>query len=201
MYGSVFKPLLDITFSLVALFIFSPFLLSIIVILMILNRGKPFFYQSRPGKNGKLFRLIKFRTLVYKTDSEGILLPDNQRMTKIGKLLRSTSIDELPQLVNVLSGKMSFVGPRPLLKEYLQLYNAEQARRHEVRPGMTGWAQVNGRNAINWTEKFKLDVWYVDNLTFLLDMKILVKTIFKVVKREGINVSGQFTMKAFNGYN
>lgn len=168
---------------------------------MILNRGKPFFYQSRPGKNGKLFRLIKFRTLVYKTDSEGILLPDNQRMTKIGKLLRSTSIDELPQLVNVLSGKMSFVGPRPLLKEYLQLYNAEQARRHEVRPGMTGWAQVNGRNAINWTEKFKLDVWYVDNLTFLLDMKILVKTIFKVVKREGINVSGQFTMKAFNGYN
>jgi undecaprenyl phosphate N,N'-diacetylbacillosamine 1-phosphate transferase len=201
MYRSVIKPLFDIIFSLVALIILSPFLLSLILILIILNDGKPFFYQNRPGKNGRTFRLIKFRTMIDKADSKGALLPDNQRMTKIGKLMRSASIDELPQLVNILSGGMSFVGPRPLLTEYLPLYNAQQARRHEVRPGITGWAQVNGRNAITWTEKFNLDVWYVDNLTFLLDVKIFCKTIFKVITRQGINSSEQFTMNAFNGNN
>jgi len=171
------------------------------MILSIVNKGKPFFCQERPGKKGKVFKLIKFRTMVDKTDPKGGLIPDNQRITKIGKFLRSASIDELPQLVNVLSGEMSIVGPRPLLKEYLHLYNAEQARRHEVRPGMTGWAQINGRNAITWTEKFQLDVWYVDNLAFLLDMKIIFKTISKVMKRQGINESEQFTMQAFNGNN
>ena len=165
------------------------------------NKGRPFFCQNRPGKNGKIFRLVKFRTMIDKSDAEGILLPDNQRITKIGRFMRSASIDELPQLLNILSCKMSFIGPRPLLKEYLPLYNTQQARRHEVKPGITGWAQVNGRNAITWTEKFKLDVWYVDNLTFLLDMKIFFKTILKVINRQGINSSERFTMKSFNGNN
>jgi lipopolysaccharide/colanic/teichoic acid biosynthesis glycosyltransferase len=201
MYKLLIKPFLDFNFSLFALIILSPFLLFLIIFLSIENKGNPFFCQIRPGKNGKIFKLVKFRTMVDKSDSEGILLPDNQRITRIGRLMRSASIDELPQLVNILSFKMSFIGPRPLLKEYLPLYNTQQARRQEVRPGITGWAQVNGRNAISWNERFKLDVWYIDNLTFLLDLKIFFKTIFKVINRQGINSSEQFTMKAFNGNN
>jgi lipopolysaccharide/colanic/teichoic acid biosynthesis glycosyltransferase len=201
MYKLFIKPFLDFIFSLLALIILFPFLLCLLMILLIANKGRPFFCQTRPGKNGKIFKLVKFRTMVDKSDPEGILLPDNQRITKIGRFMRSASIDELPQLINILSCKMSFIGPRPLLKEYIPLYNTQQARRHEVKPGITGWAQVNGRNAITWTEKFKLDVWYADNLTFLLDMKIFFKTILKVINRQGINSSERFTMKSFNGNN
>jgi len=200
-YNLFIKPLLDFCFSLLVLLILSPFLICLIMILSIANNGKPFFFQKRPGKNGKVFRLVKFRTMIDKSDSDGTLLSDNQRITKIGRFMRSTSIDELPQLVNILSCKMSFIGPRPLLTEYLPLYNSIQARRHEVRPGITGLAQVNGRNAITWDEKFKLDVWYVDNLTFILDTKIFFKTILKVINRQGIDSSERVTMKAFNGNN
>lgn len=201
MYKLVFKQVCDFVFALLAVIILSPVFLCLITILLILNKGKPFFYQERPGRKGKVFRIIKFRTMVDIADHQGVLLQDNQRVTRIGRFMRSASIDELPQLINILSGEMSFVGPRPLLKEYLQLYNSEQARRHEVRPGMTGWAQVNGRNTISWTEKFKLDVWYVDNLTFILDMKIFFQTISKVIKRQEINESEHFTKKSFNGNN
>lgn len=167
--------------------------------LFLVNDGKPFFFQSRPGKGGKIFKIIKFKTMNDRKDSNGDLLPDSKRLTKIGALVRKTSLDELPQLLNVLIGDMSLVGPRPLLIEYLPLYNFEQGRRHNVRPGITGWAQVNGRNAISWNEKFNLDVWYVDNLSFNLDLKILLLTFKKVFKSEGINASANVTMEKFTG--
>jgi lipopolysaccharide/colanic/teichoic acid biosynthesis glycosyltransferase len=168
---------------------------------MFSGMSKPLFFQIRAGKYGKLFRLAKFKTMNDKKDLSGILLPDLYRLTKVGKLLRMTSLDELPQLFNVLVGDMSLIGPRPLLVSYLPLYNEHQARRHEVKPGITGWAQVNGRNAISWQEKFDLDVWYVDNISFRLDMKILFKTVINIVKRTGINSPDATTMKPFTGNN
>ncbi len=200
-YGKFVKPLFDRIFSLGLLLLLFPFLFCLTSVLMVSNGGKPFFCQSRPGKNGNTFRLIKFRTMKDIFNSEGALLPDNKRTTRIGRFIRSFSIDELPQLINILSGKMSFIGPRPLLKEYLPLYSTEQARRHEVRPGLTGWAQINGRNAITWTEKFKFDVWYVDNMSFSLDTKIFLRTIFKVFNRQGVNSTANFTMEPFKGNN
>ncbi len=201
MYRSIIKPLADFIISLFSLIILSPVILILVIILLIANKGQPFFCQYRPGKNGRLFKLLKFKTMLDTKDANGVLLPDKQRITRIGKFMRSASFDELPQLFNVLSGKMSFIGPRPLLKEYLPLYNQHQARRHEVKPGLTGWAQVNGRNTISWAEKFNLDVWYVDNISFLLDIKIFFKTIFKVLNCQGINSSEKFTMGAFKGNN
>lgn len=201
MYRSIIKPLADFIISLFSLIILSPVILILVIILLIANKGQPFFCQYRPGKNGRLFKLLKFKTMLDTKDANGVLLPDKQRITRIGKFMRSASFDELPQLFNVLSGKMSFIGPRPLLKEYLPLYNQHQARRHEVKPGLTGWAQVNGRNTISWAEKFNLDVWYVDNISFLLDIKIFFKTIFKVLNCQGINSSEKYTMSAFKGNN
>ena len=169
------------------------------MLLAFANGSKVFFWQDRPGRNGKVFRLFKFKTMNDRTDATGKLLPDKDRLTGIGRFIRSTSMDELPQLINVLKGDMSLVGPRPLLVKYLPLYTPEQARRHEVRPGITGWTQVSGRNSLSWEEKFKLDVWYVDHLSFALDIKILWLTLIKVLKREGINQAGQATMEAFKG--
>lgn len=200
-YGKFAKPVFDRIFSLIAMIILFPLLLFLTIVLFIANRGNPFFYQHRPGENGISFTLIKFRTMKDTVNSQGVLLPDSQRITRIGRFIRSYSIDELPQLLNILTGKMSFIGPRPLLKEYLPLYSVQQSRRHEVKPGLTGWAQVNGRNAITWPEKLILDVWYVDNLTMLLDMRIFLKTIFKVFNRQGINSSTQMTMEPFKGNN
>src|SRR5690606_25884778 len=169
------------------------------ICLFIVNRGHVFFFQLRPGKNGRIFRVIKFKTMNDRKDEHGNLLPDADRLTAVGSFIRKASLDELPQLINVLKGDMSLIGPRPLLTEYLPLYNKTQARRHEVRPGITGWAQVNGRNAISWEQKFELDVWYVDNISFPLDLKILFLTITKVLKKEGINQDGQATMEKFKG--
>ena len=199
MYKSFLKRSIDITLAFIAFLVLFPFILILTLLLLIANQGSPFFIQPRPGKNNKVFKLLKFKTMNDKRDADGKLLPDKDRLTKIGRFVRSTSMDELPQLINVLKGDMSLVGPRPLLIKYLPLYSKEQARRHNVRPGITGWTQVNGRNNLNWEEKFKLDVWYVDNLSFLLDIKILFKTVLKVFKREGINQGGQATMEAFKG--
>ena len=200
MYRVLIKRLLDFFVSLIALLILSPVLIIVSVWLYFVNEGAGvFFTQDRPGKNNRIFRLIKFKTMNDKRDKDGKLLPDGERLTKAGRLVRSTSLDEIPQLINVLKGDMSLIGPRPLLIKYLPLYNAEQARRHEVRPGITGWAQVNGRNAISWEEKFKLDVWYVDHVSFLLDIKILLKTVYNVIKREGISSDTSATMEAFKG--
>ena len=200
MYRGLIKRLLDFFVSLIALLILSPVLIIVSVWLYFVNEGAGvFFTQDRPGKNNQIFRLIKFKTMNDKRDKDGKLLPDGERLTKAGRLVRSTSLDEIPQLINVLKGDMSLIGPRPLLLKYLPLYNAEQARRHEVRPGITGWAQVNGRNAISWEEKFKLDVWYVDHVSFVLDIKILFKTIYNVIKREGISSDTSATMEAFKG--
>jgi lipopolysaccharide/colanic/teichoic acid biosynthesis glycosyltransferase len=174
-------------------------MISIFVIIFISNSGKVFFRQERPGKNGKVFKVIKFKTMNDRKGRDGKLLPDNERLTTIGKFIRTTSMDELPQLLNVLKGDMSLIGPRPLLVKYLPLYSHHQARRHEVRPGITGWAQVNGRNAISWEEKFEYDVWYVDNLSMLLDLKIIFRTIQKVIIREGISSTTTLTMEAFKG--
>lgn len=202
MYNCFFKRLLDIAVSVVVLLIISPILLIVIVWLYFANKGAgAIFTQDRPGKGGKIFKVIKFKTMTDVKDSDGNLLPDDQRLTRVGRLVRSTSIDELPQLINVLKGDMSLIGPRPLLPQYLPLYSAEQARRHEVRPGITGWAQCNGRNAISWTKKFELDVWYVDNCSFLLDVKILLLTIKKVFVREGISSATSATMEYFDGTN
>lgn len=198
-YKSSLKRFLDFLVSVIGLFIIAPLLLAIIVFLIIANSGHPFFTQTRPGKNGKLFKVIKFKTMNEKKDAHGNLLPDAQRLTPIGKFIRKTSLDEIPQFINVLKGDMSLIGPRPLLVEYLPLYNKYQARRHEVRPGITGWAQVNGRNAISWEQKFNYDVYYVDNCSFVLDMIILVKTIEKVFKSEGISQQGQATAEKFRG--
>lgn len=195
------KRLLDITISLIALFFLLP-LMSLIYLLVIINLGSPaFFLQERVGKDNKIFKMIKFRTMKNSTDKNGNLLSDNERVTKFGSFLRSFSLDELPELINILKGDMSLVGPRALLVQYLGLYNDEQIRRHEVLPGLTGWAQINGRNSITWSEKFKLDVWYVDNWSLWLDIKIFFLTFWKVLKREGINQSESVTMEYFNGRN
>lgn len=204
MYKHFFKRLIDFCIVLIALLIIWPILLIITIWLHFANKGAgAFFTQERPGKNGKIFKVIKFKTMTDERDADGKLLPDAQRLTKVGKFVRSTSIDELPQLINVLKGDMSLIGPRPLLVKYLPLYSKEQARRHEVRPGITGWAQCHGRNAISWTEKFKLDVWYVDHCSLITDIKVIFITIKKVLFREDINTtSGQSaTMEAFNGKN
>ena len=195
------KRLLDITISLIALIFLLP-LMSLIYLLVIINLGSPaFFLQERVGKDNKIFKMIKFRTMKNSTDKNGNLLSDNERVTKFGGFLRSFSLDELPELINILKGDMSLVGPRALLVQYLGLYNDEQIRRHEVLPGLTGWAQINGRNSITWSEKFKLDVWYVDNWSLWLDIKIFFLTFWKVLKREGINQSESVTMEYFNGTN
>lgn len=202
MYKCFFKRFLDFIIVLIALLIIWPFLLIIAIWLHFANKGAgAFFFQERPGKNGKIFKVIKFKTMTDERDANGNLLSDAARLTKVGRFVRSTSIDELPQLINVLKGDMALIGPRPLLPQYLPLYNKEQARRHEVRPGITGWAQIHGRNAISWTKKFELDVWYVDHCSFWLDIKIIFLTIKKVFIREGISQEGQATMEMFNGLN
>ena len=202
MYKNFFKRIIDFTIVFIALLIIWPFLLLVTIWLHFANKGAGvFFTQERPGKDGKIFKVIKFKTMTDERDENGKLLPDAQRLTKVGKFVRSTSIDELPQLINVLKGDMALIGPRPLLVKYLPLYSEEQARRHEVRPGMTGWAQCNGRNAISWTKKFELDVWYVDHCTLWTDIKNIWITIMKVLKRADISQEGQATMEAFNGNN
>jgi len=204
MYKHVFKRVLDIVISGIALLLIGWFLLLVAVFLHFANRGAgAFFFQERPGKNEKIFKVIKFKTMTDERDAEGKLLPDAKRLTKIGKLVRSLSIDELPQLINVFKGDMSLIGPRPLLVQYLPLYNEEQKRRHEVRPGISGWAQCHGRNAISWTEKFKLDVWYVDHCTLWTDLQVIFITIRKVLFKEDINQQGGewVTMDPFDGHN
>ena len=199
MYQIIFKKLIDFLCSLFLILLLSPLIILITIALFFANQGKPFFLQNRPGKHEKLFNIIKFKTMNDKKDDSGNLLSDEIRLTKIGKFVRKTSIDELPQLINVLKGDMSLVGPRPLLPQYLPLYNEFQKRRHEVKPGMTGWAQVNGRNAISWKQKFDYDVWYVDNLSFILDIKIVLLTIKKVFIAEGITSKENNTMDEFLG--
>ena len=204
MYKHFFKRVIDFTIALIALLTIWPILLVIYVWLTIANKGAgAFFFQERPGRHGKIFKVIKFKTMTDERDANGELLPDAQRLTKVGRFVRSTSIDELPQFINVLKGDMSLIGPRPLLVQYLPLYSEEQARRHEVRPGISGWAQCHGRNAISWTEKFKLDVWYVDHCTLWTDLKVVFITVKKVLGRKDINTtSGESaTMEAFNGSN
>lgn len=202
MYKNYIKRFLDIIISFISLVVLSPVLLIVILWLHFANKGAGvFFLQERPGRNAKIFKIIKFKTMTDERDENGLLLPDLKRITKAGNFVRKSSLDELPQLINILKGDMSLIGPRPLLVKYLPLYSPEQFRRHEIRPGITGWAQVNGRNAISWAEKFKLDVWYVDNCSFATDFKILIMTIKKVIKKEGINQSGFDTMESFNGHN
>ena len=202
MYKHFFKRVIDFTIALVALLIISPILLVVTIWLHFANKGAgAFFFQERPGLHGKIFKVIKFKTMTDERDAEGNLLPDAARLTKVGKFVRSTSIDELPQLVNVLKGDMALIGPRPLLVQYLPLYSPKQARRHDVRPGISGWAQCHGRNAISWTEKFKLDVWYVDHCSLWTDLQVIFITIKKVLVRDGISAEGQATMEAFNGHN
>jgi undecaprenyl phosphate N,N'-diacetylbacillosamine 1-phosphate transferase len=201
LYNFIIKRFIDIAISCILLILLIPFFIIILVFIIFYNKDFPFFIQRRPGKYLNIFSVLKFKTMNDAKDESGELLPDSLRLTKVGRFIRKTSLDELPQLINVLKGDMSLVGPRPLLVEYLPLYNEHQKRRHEVKPGITGWAQVNGRNAISWHEKFDLDVWYVDHCSFGLDMKILWLTILKVFKREGINQAGQATVEKFNGHN
>lgn len=202
MYKHFFKRFLDFWISLIALIVISPILLVVTIWLHFANKGAgAFFFQERPGKNAKIFKVIKFKTMTDERGADGELLPDAQRLTKVGKFVRSTSIDELPQLINVFKGDMALIGPRPLLVKYLPLYSAEQMRRHEVRPGISGWAQCHGRNAISWTEKFKLDVWYVDHCTLWTDLQVIWITIMKVLKRADISEEGQATMEPFTGNN
>lgn len=203
MYKHFFKRFFDFCISLTALIVLSPFLLVITLWLMIANKGAgAFFTQERPGKDAKIFKVIKFKSMTDERDADGKLLPNDKRITKVGAFIRKTSIDELPQLINVLKGDMALIGPRPLMPRYLQLYSPEQARRHDVRPGITGWAQVNGRNNITWTEKFKLDVWYVDNVSVLLDIKIIYLTLISVIKRKDIQYQGDsVNSTGFNGHN
>ena len=201
MYKDFWKRVIDFILSLLTLAILWPILLVITIWLHFANKGAgAFFLQERPGKNGKIFKVVKFKTMTDERDAEGNLLPDADRLTNVGRFVRSTSIDELPQLINVVKGDMALIGPRPLLSQYLPLYSEEQARRHEVRPGITGWAQCHARNAISWTEKFKLDVWYVDHCSFLTDLKVIGITIKKVLVRDGISQEGNATMEAFNGH-
>ena len=199
MYKNLIKPVIDFVLALVGFLFLSPVFVLVTIGLFFANDGKPFFFQLRPGKNGKIFKIIKFKTMTDKKDENGNLLPDADRLTKIGSFVRKTSLDEIPQLLNVIKGDMALVGPRPLLPQYLELYNDFQRRRNEVKPGITGWAQVNGRNSISWEKKFEYDVWYVDNVSFLLDVKILIMTVLKVVKSEGINEQGQATSEEFKG--
>jgi undecaprenyl phosphate N,N'-diacetylbacillosamine 1-phosphate transferase len=201
MYKSFFKRFFDFWLGLISLMVLSPILIVATIALFIANQGKPFFSQPRPGKNGKIFTIIKFKTMNDKKDVDGHLLSDEKRLTKIGAFVRKTSIDEIPQLLNVLKGDMSLIGPRPLLLEYLPLYNEFQKQRHCIKPGITGWAQVNGRNAISWEQKFEFDVWYVHNVSFLLDLRIVFLTLKKVFISEGISQEGQATMEAFKGNN
>ena len=201
MYKNFIKPAIDFVLALVGFLFLSPVFVLVTIGLFFATDGKPFFFQLRPGKNGKIFKIIKFKTMTDKKDENGNLLPDADRLTKIGSFVRKTSLDEIPQLLNVIKGDMSLVGPRPLLPKYLELYNDFQRRRNEVKPGITGWAQVNGRNSISWEKKFEYDVWYVDNVSFLLDIKILIMTVLKVVKSEGINEQGQATSNEFKGNN
>ncbi len=201
MYKIFIKRSLDFSISLILLILISPVFLSLIVFLAIANRGKPFFVQKRPGKNEKIFSIVKFKTMNDRKDADGSLLPDKDRLTRVGAFVRKTSLDEIPQLINVLKGEMSLIGPRPLIIEYLPVYNNTQKKRHNVRPGITGWAQVNGRNSITWKKKFEYDVWYVENLSFLLDVKILGMTLKKVLKKEDVNLSEDLTSEYFNGNN
>ena len=199
MYKRYIKRILDFIIAILTFVLLSPIFILVTVLLCIVNKGNPFFFQQRPGKNEKEFKIFKFKTMTDRRDTEGNLLHDEIRLTRIGKFLRKSSLDEIPQLLNVIKGDMSLIGPRPLLTQYLQLYNSKQKRRHEVKPGITGWAQVNGRNTISWKDKFDYDVWYVDNASLLLDLKILFMTIFKVFKSEGINEKNEATVKYFEG--
>ena len=202
MYAHFFKRVFDFTIALVALLLIGWFLALVAICLHFANKGAgAFFFQERPGKDGKIFKVIKFKTMTDERDANGELLPDEARLTKVGTFVRSTSIDELPQLINVLKGDMALIGPRPLLVQYLPLYSKEQMRRHEVRPGISGWAQCHGRNQISWTEKFKLDVWYVDNISLMTDLKVIFITIKKVLFREDINSDNDATMEDFDGTN
>lgn len=201
MYLNYVKSIFDFMAALIGLIVLSPLIIVITILLFILNNGKPFYFQNRPGYKEKIFRIIKFKTMNDKKNEAGELLPDFERTTSVGKFIRKTSIDEIPQLINVFLGHMSLVGPRPLLPEYLPLYNENQKRRHDVKPGITGWAQINGRNSILWTKKFEHDVWYVDNASILLDIKILLLTVKKVLIPQGINANEKYTMEEFNGKN
>lgn len=199
MYKLFFKSIIDLILAFIGFVFFSPIFLIVMIGLFLANNGKPFFFQSRPGKNGEVFNIIKFKTMNDKKDINGCLLPDVERLTKLGTFVRKTSLDEIPQLLNVLKGDMSLIGPRPLLPEYLLLYNEFQKQRHNVKPGITGWAQVNGRNAISWSQKFEYDIWYVNNISFNLDFKILLKTMQKVIRREDINAANVATTERFTG--
>ena len=199
MYKNIIKPIFDFLLAIIGILLFAPLFVIFMITLYFANGGQPFFFQLRPGKGGKLFKIIKFKTMNNKRDTGGNLFPDAERLTKIGELIRKTSLDEIPQLLNVIKGEMSLVGPRPLLPSYLELYNDFQKRRNEVKPGITGWAQINGRNHISWEKKFNYDVWYVDHVSFWLDFKILIITILKVIKSEGINEEGQATSEEFKG--
>ena len=199
LYNSIFKPICDFLVAIIGLLVLSPLFLIVALCLTFVNSGTPFFFQSRPGKNARIFKVIKFKTMTDKRGSDGKLLPDKDRLTGIGKFVRKTSLDEIPQLLNVIIGDMSLVGPRPLLVNYLPLYTDFQKQRHLVKPGITGWAQINGRNAISWEQKFNLDVWYVKHQNFALDLRILFNTVNKVIKSEGINTQGQATTKPFTG--
>ena len=201
MYKHFFKRFIDLVLAFFGIILASPLFIVVFVYLCFYNSGSPFFFQVRPGKNGKLFSIVKFKTMNDKKDVNGDLLSDELRLSNAGKIIRKLSLDELPQLINVLKGDMSLIGPRPLLPEYLPLYNKTQSKRHNVKPGITGWAQVNGRNAISWTKKFEYDVWYVNNISFKLDVKILVQTVLKVIKKEDINSEGQATTESFKGSN
>ena len=202
LYRDHIKRVLGFCISLIAIICLSPLFLVVTIWLHFANKGAgAFFFQERPGKNGKIFKIIKYKTMTDERDANGELLPDEVRLTRVGRFVRSTSIDELPQLFNVLKGDMAIIGPRPLLVQYLPLYSPEQARRHEVRPGISGWAQCHGRNSLSWTEKFKLDVWYVDHCSFKTDLEVILTTIKKVIVRDGISQDGQATMEAFNGNN
>ena len=199
MYASVIKPFLDFVSALIGLVLLSPVFLIVTVFLAFANNGKPFFFQLRPGTNSRIFKIVKFKTMNDRKEEQGNLLSDAERLTAIGTFVRRTSLDEIPQLINVLKGDMSIIGPRPLLTTYMHLYSDFQNRRHEVKPGITGWAQVNGRNGISWDKKFEYDVWYVDHISFILDLKILFMTIQKVLKSEGINSENAATIEPFNG--
>ncbi len=201
MYKCIFKRVVDFILSFMALLFLSPIIIMTTILLAFFNRGKPFFFQERPGKDERIFKIIKFKTMDDRKDADGNLLPDSERLTSFGRFVRKTSIDELPQLFNVLKGEMSLIGPRPLLIEYLSLYNERQKKRHHVKPGMTGWAQINGRNTIPWKDKFEYDVWYAENISFLFDLKIVILTIKKVLLRSDINKEGEATTEAFNGNN
>lgn len=201
MYKSFFKPFSDFIFSLLAFAVLSPVFFLVAILLAISNSGNPFFFQIRPGKNEKMFLIVKFKTMTNQKNDNGTLLPDEKRVTKLGKLIRQTSLDEIPQLINVIKGDMSLVGPRPLLPEYLLLYNEEERKRQTVKPGITGWAQINGRNAISWQKKFEYDVWYVNNLSFLVDLKIIALTIKKVLVSHGVYQNLEKSVDVFKGSN